>query len=176
MGSPDGSSSGQAQVLMPRSSELIKKLGRSGRAEDGFTLIELLIVMLILGLLAAISLPAFFNQKNKAGDAKAKEYVHSAQVTMETYSNASGGTYVGATPSALETIEPSLKSIGTFTTAGPTGTGSPTATGYKITVTSVTGNKFSVVNNAGAISFPCEVPTGNNRGGCPTGSQGWANG
>ena len=68
----------------------------NGDSEAGFTLIELLVVMLILGILAAIALPAFFNQKEKAGDAKAKEYAHSAQVAMETYSTDNGGTYAGA--------------------------------------------------------------------------------
>ena len=73
------------------------KLGpASGRRESGFTLIELLVVMLILGILAAIALPAFFNQREKAGDAKAKEYAHTAEVTMETYATENGGSYVGA--------------------------------------------------------------------------------
>ena len=65
----------------------------SGDKEAGFTLIELLVVMLILGILAAIALPAFFNQKDKAGDAKAKEYVHTAQVAMETCATDNGGVY-----------------------------------------------------------------------------------
>ena len=68
----------------------------NGDSEAGFTLIELLVVMLILGILAAIALPAFFNQKEKAGDAKAKEYAHSAQVAMETYSTDNSGSYAGA--------------------------------------------------------------------------------
>src|SRR5262244_3730775 len=63
----------------------------NGDKEAGFTLIELLVVMLILGILAAIALPAFFNQKEKAGDSKAKENAHTAQVAMETYSTEHSG-------------------------------------------------------------------------------------
>src|SRR4029079_4135651 len=82
----------------------------NGDSEAGFTLIELLVVMLILGILAAIALPAFFNQKDKAGDAKAKEYAHSAQVARETYNTDHDGAYLGAEVSDLEEIEPTLSS------------------------------------------------------------------
>src|SRR6476620_5863659 len=92
----------------------------NGDGEAGFTLIELLVVMLILGILAAIALPAFFNQKDKAGDAKAKEYAHSAQVAMETYSTDHDGSYLNATDSALIAIEPTLSSAGTMINGTPT--------------------------------------------------------
>jgi len=131
-----------------------------GKGEDGFTLIELLVVMLILGILAAIALPAFFNQKDKAGDAKAKEYAHTAQVAMETYFT-DNGTYVGADKAALVAIEPTVNSA-TFVDETP----KVTATTYEFTIEgSNATQKFTVANNAGTLSFTC-VAKG--KGGCPS--------
>jgi type IV pilus assembly protein PilA len=138
----------------------------NGDSEAGFTLIELLVVMLILGILAAIALPAFFNQKEKAGDAKAKEYAHSAQVAMETFSTDHNGSYVGATPAELEAIEPTLSSAD-LTVTGPGKAGAPTADQYTIASEAPnSGNIYYVENDAGTLTFEC---TTEKTGGCPSG-------
>jgi len=132
----------------------------NGDSESGFTLIELLVVMLILGILAAIALPAFFNQKDKAGDAKAKETAHSAQVAMETCFT-DKGTYVGCDSlTVLKAIEPTLSGAPvTFPSAA-------TASGYEIQVASDTaGQLFRVKNVAGVLSYECDV---DGEGGCPS--------
>ena len=128
----------------------------NGDKEAGFTLIELLVVMLILGILAAIALPAFFNQKDKAGDSKAKEYAHSAQVAIETCATDNNGQYTNCSIEKVREIEPSIPSTGV---AVPT----HTADTY---VVETTGSKgWFKINRAsdGSLTFTCEK---GGEGGC----------
>jgi type IV pilus assembly protein PilA len=77
--------------------------GRQSHA--GFTLIELLIVIIIIGILAAIAIPMFLSQRNKAKDAAVKEGVHSIQVGVQSYAVDHSDTYPAAVANSAALVD-----------------------------------------------------------------------
>jgi prepilin-type N-terminal cleavage/methylation domain-containing protein len=93
----------------------------------GFTLIELLIVVVIIGILAAIAIPKFAATKDKAKLASVKTDIRNIMTAQEAYFSDAGNGYTSALTSTM--FQPSAGN--TFVVAG-------SASSYSVTVTNPT--------------------------------------
>ena len=134
------------------------RLPVTARNDDGFSLIELLVVILVIGILAAIAIPSFLNSKGKAIDAQAKELARTAETTAETIATANDGSYEKVSKLELVAEEPTIR-----TTASPTDAYVSSVTSskneYAITTTATNGDEFTITkSSSGSITRACASP------------------
>jgi type IV pilus assembly protein PilA len=142
------------------------------RSNDGggFTLIEVLVVILIVGVLAAIAIPLFAGQTDKAVDAQAKELARTAETTAETIASDHDGEYNNVTVVELHRYEPSIPTV--EGTTGPyLSATTHTPTEYSVTVKAGDGDEYTISRNAGGeITRECLSPV--IKTGCSGGEKG----
>ena len=107
-------------------------------AKKGFTLIELLIVVVIIGILAAIAIPKFANTKEKAYVASMKSDLRNLITAQEAYfsdNNANYAASVAAMGTNYKTSQGVTVVLGSVTNTGWSATATQVSTAKTCTIT-----------------------------------------
>ncbi|MGI8509003.1 MAG: type II secretion system protein [Gemmatimonadaceae bacterium] len=129
------------------------------RNTKGFTLIELLIVVVIIGILAAIAIPKFAATKERAYVASMKTDLRNIVTAEEGFAGNNGGAYkIPASDSAtVKALGIALSTGNTIASGAVVAATSTAAPGWNATMTSTNTGKTCYIFVGGA---PNLAPTG----------------
>jgi len=130
------------------------------KVQQGFTLIELMIVVAIIGILAAIAIPAYQDYTVRAKVSEPLSFADATKISIAEYFQATGGMPADATIAGFSTTttSPYIASIGYV--RGSSTVGTITIVTTKLG-NNVTGNIVFVGtgNGLGVVTWGCKTST-----------------
>ncbi len=91
----------------------------NNNTERGFTLIELMVVVVIIGILAAIAIPNFVKIIDKAREGAVRSNMHTVQVVVELYSVDHPGRYPNNSATIIALDELPMRFDNPFNSSNP---------------------------------------------------------
>ncbi|MBN1530777.1 MAG: prepilin-type N-terminal cleavage/methylation domain-containing protein [Thermoleophilaceae bacterium] len=131
------------------------------RDERGFSLTEVLVVLIVIGVLAAIALPMFIGQRSRGQDASAQSNVRNMVSALEScHTNASSYANCDSSQDVV------ASGIATGTGNDQVNLATLASNGYEIVARSASGNSYTISKSSGSPPTRTCSPTG--KGACPS--------
>lgn len=131
---------------------MTRRYGR--RAQAGIAFTEVLVLMIIIAVLAAIAIPQFLGQKERAGNASAQHLARTAASVVES-AYATTRDYATITHADLRAIEPTII-FGPTDNSAESGQVAVTfsANGYTVSSRSRTGRTYTLTKDTENATAP----------------------
>lgn len=130
----------------------MRRLAGSRTAQQGVTFVEVLVVTIIIGLLAAILIPAVLGQQEKARAGAAQSLLRSGASAVESASVDVG--YAAITTAKLHEVEPNVAwqtDADATTGANAVSVSDLSDAGYTLTTMTPSGQTFTLVKDVTSV-------------------------